>query len=239
LLRKAIKEVGDVILVNIDPITAYLGVRMLDSRSQGDVRGVLTPLKELAEETHVAMIGICHFNKKADVTSALLRVSDSIAYTAAARSVYATLDDPEDKNSKVFVKAKNNLSPDKTALRYSFDVKTVGLDTRKKENIDAPYVIWHPQHVDLTANEIMQAAVGQSGYAKREAREFLRERLEAGPVRADDLLEDAEQSGIAKRTLKRAKKELGIRSHKERGTTGGGWLWELPPKAKTAPQLPE
>jgi hypothetical protein len=230
LLRKTIKEVGDVALVNIDPVSAYLGVRMLDSRTQADVRGMLTPLKKLAEETHVAMIGICHFNKKVDVTSALLRVSDSIAYTAAARSVYAALDDPEDKNSKLFVKAKNNLSPDKTALRYGIGVKTVGYDAGKKENIDAPYVIWHPQHVDLTANEIMQAAAGQSGFAKREAREFLRERLEAGPAKAEDIIEEAEQNGVATRTLKRAKKELGIRSYKERGKIGGGWLWELPPQ---------
>src|SRR5215831_4460152 len=38
--------------------------------------------------------------------------------TAAARHVYAMLDDPEDKNSKLFVKAKNNLARDTKALRY-------------------------------------------------------------------------------------------------------------------------
>jgi AAA domain len=107
LLRKKIEEIGSVVLVVIDPVSAYLGVGKVDGRSATDVRGVLSPLKDMAEELHIAVIGIAHFNKKDDIKSALLRVSDSIAYVAAARHVYAVLDDPEDKNSKLFVKAKN------------------------------------------------------------------------------------------------------------------------------------
>jgi RecA-family ATPase len=238
LLHKAIKKIGNVVLVIIDPVSAYLGVGKVDSRSATDVRGVLTPLKQLVEELHVAVIGIAHFNKKDDIKSALLRVSDSIAYVAAARHVYAVLDDPEDRNSKLLVKAKNNLAPDKKALRYGFGVKTVGHDAKLKKDIDAPYIVWYPQHVELTANEAMQAADGQSGYAKHEAREFLLERLEAGPVKSDDLYEEAEQNGISKRTLKRAKKELQIKSRKEHGKMDGEWTWELPPRPKRTKDTP-
>jgi hypothetical protein len=230
LLRKAIKRIGNVVLVIIDPVSAYLGVGKVDSRSATDVRGMLTPLKEMAEGLHVAVIGIAHFNKKDDIKSALLRVSDSIAYVAAARHVYAVLDDPEDKDCKLFVKAKNNLARDTKALRYGMGVKPVGHDPRLGVDIKAPYIVWHPQHVEITANEAM-AAGGQSAYAKREARELLLDRLEDGPVRADDILDEAKQNGIAKNTLYRAKKELGIKSRKEPGKTDGGWLWELPPKA--------
>jgi putative DNA primase/helicase len=227
LLRKTIERIGNVVLVIIDPVSAYLGVGKVDSRSATDVRGVLTPLKEMAEELHIAVIGIAHFNKKDDIKSALLRVSDSIAYVAAARHVYAVLDDPDDKNSKLFIKAKNNLAPDTKALRYGFGVKTVGRDLKLGVDIDAPYIVWHPQHVEISANEAMQAAEGRT--AKREAREFLRERLEAGPVNSDDIIEEAKQEGIAKRTLDRAKKDLGIKSRR-RGGTDGTWFWELPPK---------
>jgi putative DNA primase/helicase len=238
LLRKAVQQIGNVVLVIIDPISAYLGVGKVDSRSATDVRGVLTPLKEMVEELHVAIIGIAHFNKKDDIKSALLRVSDSIAYVAAARHVYAVLDDPEDKNSKLFVKAKNNLAPDKKALRYGFGVKTVGHDPKLNVDIDAPYIVWHPQHVELTANEAMQAATGQSGYAGREARDFLLERLEGGrQVKADDLFEEAEQNGISKVTLKRTKKKLGVKSRKTPGKFDGKWTWELPAeKAHPTPQ---
>ena len=114
------------------------------------------------------------------------------------------------------------------ALRYGMSVKKVGYDTKLSVDIIAPYIVWHPLHIEITANEAMQAAGGHT--AKREAREFLLERLEAGPVNSDDLVEEAKQEGISKRTLDRAKKELGIKSRKQRGSTGGGWLWELPPK---------
>src|SRR5262245_4558735 len=100
-------------------------------------------------QMHVAVIGIAHFNKKDDIKSALLRVSDSIAYVAAARHVYAVLDDPDDRNSKLFVKAKNNLAADKNALRYGFGAKTVGHDADLGVDITAPFVIWHPQHVEI------------------------------------------------------------------------------------------
>jgi len=228
LLRKKIEQIGNVVLVIIDPVSAYLGVGKVDGRSATDVRGVLTPIKEMAEALHVAVIGIAHFNKKDDIKSALLRVSDSIAYVAAARHVYAVLDDPEDRNAKLFVKAKNNLAPDKKALRYGFGVKNVGHDPKLGIDINAPFIVWHPQHVEVTANEAMQAATGQSGFAKREARDFLLERLEAGPVKHDDLIEEAEQNGITRRTLKRVKKELGIKSRKMAGKVHGGWTWELP-----------
>jgi putative DNA primase/helicase len=225
LLRKAINRIGNIVLVIIDPVSAYLGVGKVDGRSATDVRGVLTPLKNMAEELHVAVIGIAHFNKKDDIKSALLRVSDSIAYVAAARHVYAVLDDPEDKNSKLFVKAKNNLAPDKKALRYGMGVETVGHDKRLGVDITAPYIVWHPQHVEITANEAMAAAGGHT--AKREAREFLLERLEAGPVNSDDIMEEAKQEGISIATLRRAKKELGIKSRRQGGSKGT-WTWELP-----------
>jgi len=233
LLRKAIKRIGNVVLVIIDPVSAYLGVGKVDGRSATDVRGVLTPLKDMAEELHIAVIGIAHFNKKDDIKSALLRVSDSIAYVAAARHVYAVLDDPDDKDCKLFVKAKNNLARDTKALRYGISVKTVAHDAKLGVDITAPYIVWDPQHVEITANEAMQAAGGHT--AKREAREFLLERLEAGPVNYDDLIGEAKQEGIAEKTLRRAKKELGIKSRKARGAIDGAWKWELPPQGGRAP----
>jgi putative DNA primase/helicase len=234
LLRKAINQIGNVVAIIIDPISAYLGVGKVDGRSATDVRGILTPLKDAAEELHVAVIGIAHFNKKDDVKSALLRVSDSIAYVAAARHVYAVLDDPEDKNSKLFVKAKNNLAPDKKALRYGMGVKKVGHDKRLGVDIEAPFIVWHSQHVEITANEAMAAGGGHT--AKREAREFLLERLGAGPAKRDAVVDDAKEEGIAFATLKRAKKELGVRSYKERGKIDGEWLWELPKGTTSHPQ---
>src|SRR5262249_43534385 len=114
------------------------------------------------------------------------RVSDSIAYVAAARHVYAVLDDPEDKNSKLFVKAKNNLARDAKALRYGMGVKKVGHDAKLGVDIEAPFIVWHPQHVEITANEAMAAARGHN--TKPEGKEVLLERLEAGERNAEEVV---------------------------------------------------
>jgi putative DNA primase/helicase len=87
LLRQKMVEIGDVKLVQIDPITAYLGNAKMDSYRTNDVRAVLSPVVNLAAELNVAIIGIMHFNKKLDVNNALLRISDSLAYGATARHV--------------------------------------------------------------------------------------------------------------------------------------------------------
>jgi len=232
LLRERVLRFGNVRQIQIDPITAYLGVGQMDSFRTTDVRAVLGPVTELANELMVSIVGIMHFNKKTDVTNALLRISDSLAFGATARHVYAVVDDTENKR-KLLVKGKNNLAPrDTKALAYGFGAREVGKDKKAGSSIWAPHIVWHPQHVEVTASEAMQTASDRSGYAKREAREFLLERLEAGPVKADDLFEEAKQNGIAKQTLKRMKRELGIRSRKEQGKLDGTWTWELPPRPR-------
>jgi RecA-family ATPase len=97
-------------LVIIDPMSAYVGVGKLNNSSTTDVRGMLAPLTKLAEDTKISIIGIMHFNKKADVTNAMLRIADSLAYVAAARHVYVVVDDSENEKARLFVKAKKNVA---------------------------------------------------------------------------------------------------------------------------------
>jgi hypothetical protein len=159
MLRRKITEVGDVALILIDPISAYLGVGKVDSYRTTDVRAVLGPVVDLATECKAAIIGIMHFNKKVDVTNALLRVSDSLAFGATARHVYGVVNDAENKR-KLLVRAKNNLAPaelDK-ALAYRFGARKVGTDPQTGKEIWAPHIIWEDQHV---ASERSQPAIAQ------------------------------------------------------------------------------
>jgi putative DNA primase/helicase len=85
LLRAKLEELEDVVLVIIDPISAYLGIGKVNAHSNTDIRGFPMPLKDLAKEKSVSMLGIMHFNKKTDVHDAMLRIADSLAYAATAR----------------------------------------------------------------------------------------------------------------------------------------------------------
>jgi DNA polymerase len=226
LLRQAIREIGNTVLIILDPVGSYLGVGKVNPWKGNDVRAVLSPLKELMEELHTTAFGIVHFNKRDEVKSALLRIADSVAFTAVPRSVYVAMTDPEDPKARLFLRVKNNVAEqDVPGLRYTFDVKTVGFDAAKNKEIRAPRVVWQSR-AEMSANDAMAAAAGESGYAKREAREFLETLLADGPVLADDVAEAAKQNGISQITLRRAKKDLKIRSEK----TPNGWVWVLPKK---------
>src|SRR5262249_18486261 len=127
MLRRKIIEVGDIVLIQIDPMSAYLGVGKIDSFRTTDVRAVLGPVVDLAIDCKAAIIGVMHFNKKTDVTNALLRISDSPAFGATARHVYGVINDAEGKR-KLMVRAKNNLASaemDK-ALVFRFGLCQVG-----------------------------------------------------------------------------------------------------------------
>jgi putative DNA primase/helicase len=233
LLQK-LEQIGDVVLVIIDPVSAYLGVGKVNNSSTTDVRGVLAPLTKLAEDKRIAIIGIMHFNKKADVTNAMLRIADSLAYVAAARHVYVVVDDAENDKARLFVKAKNNLAPDKHALRFMVGTRMVGLDPDTQAEIWAPHVLWSNEHVAVTATQAMEAEAsgGGRGHSRREAEEFLREKLADGPVTVDEIEQEAEANGISfTGAIRRAKQRLGIKAVKEKGKTDGAWLWELPPDA--------
>jgi putative DNA primase/helicase len=241
LLRKKIIEVGDVNLVQIDPVTAYMGHGKVDSYRTTDVRAVLGPLTVLAAELKVAVMAIMHFNKKMDVTNALLRISDSLAFGAAARHVYGVINDSENKR-KLMVRAKNNLAAsnnDKT-LAYHFAAREVGKDEENGKPIIAPYILWEPNYVDVTATEAMQAATdNKSPGARDEAKSFLREILANGPVAKKDIEDAAEGHGISRATLFRAKKDLKIKVEKDRTSPTGGWNWRLNPESSTADELAE
>jgi hypothetical protein len=167
----------------------------------------------------------------------LLRISDSLAFGATARHVYAVVNDAEN-DRKVMVKGKNNHAPsDQQALAYKFEVKDVGADPVSGVPIYASRIVWEPEHVDITALEAMAAAnEGRAPGARDKAKKFLETELAAGPRLAKEMFEAADARDISKNTLKRAKSELGVVTKKE----GDAWMWCLPEHEQqdAAPEAP-
>ena len=212
------------------PVSAYLGVGKVDSYRDSDVRAVLGPLKELAEEMRVAIITVMHFNKKVDITNALLRISNSLAFVGLPRHAYGVIADNENQR-QLFVRAKNNdaAKADNLTLAFHFDVREVGADPDTGEIIRAPFIVWEPGYVDVTATEAMQAASEQKSPTTRDkAKQFLHAVLAAGPVLVEEITEAANAELISKRTLERAKEDLGVITEKDRTVPRGKWFWKLP-----------
>jgi hypothetical protein len=233
LLRHKIEELGDVIAIEIDPVTAYLGTGKdgVDSFRDTDVRAVLGPLVHLASEHRIAIIAIMHFNKKIDVTNALLRISNSLAFGGVARHVFAITKD-ETNARRLMARAKNNIASEANnkTLAFHFETRQVGKDWRDGRPIEAPFIVFDPGYVDVTATEALLAVnQNKSPGVLDDAKEFLRDILVAGGGHAPkiDIEDAAEAEKITAITLRRAKKALKIRAEKERSPTGK-WYWVLP-----------
>jgi RecA-family ATPase len=62
-LAEKISEIGDVRLIVVDPITAYMGAGKIDTHKTADVRAVLSLLTEFSDKHGVAVIGLTHPSK--------------------------------------------------------------------------------------------------------------------------------------------------------------------------------
>ena len=232
-LRQKIVALGNVVAVFIDPITAYLGVDEMDSYRDTDVRAVLGPLKELAEEMRISVISVMHFNKKVDITNALLRVSNSLAFVGLPRHVYAVVHDADNERT-LFLRAKNNdvAKSDSQTLSFRFEEKETGFDEKLGMSIRAPHIVWDSEYVDISATEAMQAASENKSPAKKdEAKNLLLALLADGQeVLQTEIEETAAGHFISQRTIRRAAKDLKIIPQKDRSSPKGGWYWALPPQ---------
>lgn len=210
---------GQVRLLVIDPISAYMG-RDVDSHRNSDVRTVLAGLADLASQHRAAVLVVTHL-RKSDSSTALYRVTGSLAFTAAARAVYAVAKDPDDDHHRLMVCAKNNLA-----------VSTMGFGYVVKANDDAiPYVEWGETPELRSLDEIF----GQEQESPREAARnqradeiagWLNTRLSSGPVPATAMWESAKENGYSERDVRTAKRALKVRA--EIMGFQGNWHWMLP-----------
>jgi hypothetical protein len=223
LLEQKIAEIGDVALIIIDPISSYMG--KTDSHKNAEVRGALEPASEMAERLKVAIVSITHFSKSGagNTSKALHRFIGSIGFVGAPRAAFAVIEDADNRGRMLFLHAKNNMAAKPPGLAYRLEQTIVG-----DSGIVASRVAWESSHVTITADQALQAAndIGGNRSAATEAEEFLRDKLSAGPVEAKEVREHARMIDIAARTLKRARKKLGVIAEREsEGREGEGRWW--------------
>ena len=142
------------------------------------------------------------------------------------------VDEPDGKR-RLFTKAKNNISAQETkALAYSLEGIVVGADDETGESIVAPRVVWGLEHVDLTADQALAAEAdghrSEERGALSEAMEFLRAELAEGRVEVAIIQSTAKRAGISERTLKRARRDLGVVKSREGFGPGGKFYLALP-----------
>lgn len=205
------------VLLVLDPIGVYISAG-LDTHKDSDVRQALTPLAALADRTGAAVIGIRHLNK--GTGSALYRGAGSIAFSGVARSVLLVAKDPDDPDARILAQTKTNLSRRMQSMRYRL-VGEPGADHARVEWLGG---------CDATADDLTVAPVLLDPGAMSEALAFLSTTLQDGPVLASEVQAAARAQMISEATLRRAKKDLGVKS----SAKAGKWSWFIPIEARPA-----
>jgi len=130
--------------------------------------------------------------------------------------------DPQAENRRVLASTKNNLAIPASSLMF-------GLEEAESGSVR---VNWLGSSAVSAKDLLATPQDHEHADARSEAVEFLNEVLADGPLPAKQIIEEADDAGIAEKTLRRAKNLLDVIVYRE-NTTGekrgsGRWLWKLP-----------
>lgn len=185
-------------LFTIHPIQAYMNMYKLES-----VRETLISLGQVAARTGCAILCIGHLTKSQ--TKAQYRGLGSIDIFNAIPSVLNL--GKVDEDVRVMVHNKSNFF--ETGMPIAFTLEG-GFR-------------WIGEY-DITLDELLEGeASPRRGRQRERAKEFLADLLEDGEVESERVYAFAEEQGIPRRTLERAKSEIGARSVR----IGDTWMWSL------------
>ena len=204
-LEEWVRRANAKILV-LDPIQSFIGENT-DMNRANSVRPRMNRLKEIAESTGCAVVLIGHLNKNAG-GKANYRGLGSIDFSAAARSILVIGKPADHPELRVMAQQKSNLGPIGQSLAFS-------LNNGKVEWVGS---------YDITADELYSTSSHEKEAPKKQtAAVLLNSLLSSGERSYKDILEIAENEGIGKRTLMKAKAQLNVASVKR----SGGWYWKL------------
>jgi hypothetical protein len=219
-IEAAAASIGDCKLIIIDPVPAYLGG--IDDHRNAELRGVLSPLKAMAERLNVAIVLISHLSKSGG-TNGKHRVIGSIAYVGACRANFLFVRDRTDPTGRRILMCDNggNLGPTAPTLAYVIEDRDGG-----------PRVEWLDKPVAITAEQALasetEAAIDPELAAENRACDrWLREMLAAGRQLAVDVWRAGQDAGFSRDALKRAKLRIGAETEREGFGPGSKCYWRL------------
>ncbi len=202
-LEKAICETGARLVV-LDPIQGFLGADV-DMHRANEIRPVMKHIAELAEKYRCAIVLIGHMNKCSMGKSAY-RGLGSIDFQAAARSVLIVGRIKDEPDVRVICQVKSSLAPEAKPIAF-----------RLSEDSGFEWI----GEYDINADDLLSGTA--KGTKQKAAMDFLENLLADGKMQQTKIAELADEKGISNKTLRNAKKALGIEAVK----VGSQWYWEL------------
>lgn len=225
-LRGALTALSECRLVIIDPFTAYLDQVDLYLDEPEEIRVALAPLTILADQSNAAIVAVVHRDGQQRLQSGQKR-SGLRTLAGMARAAY--LIDRVDANqpASALIPVKNNFGEAETMAPFSVVAGLDGASQIEWSPEPRPLQIEHRE--DVPPGKLAATAPLRRETAIEHAIKWVEQTLSAngGSLLSCHLASKAEEAGINSRTLRRAKKELGVISSKL-GFAGGPWRCMLP-----------
>jgi putative DNA primase/helicase len=225
LLEDILRDDPSIRLIVFDPLASCFGKKEMNNEQ--DVREVLGPAKELAKAYDITILGLSHFNKSVGV-DASQKTLGSTALSAIQRAVWGFLPDNQDRQHRLMLNVKGNLSPVRTGMKYTIEPAVMNLNGRRIEVGRVKWLGVSTANIDELLN-----ATETSGKSKQaQCRAFLERKLADGTWQdAAKLLEECSAAiGCDERTVQRGCEDLSVKKQK----IGEKWQWRLTTKWQPA-----
>jgi putative DNA primase/helicase len=216
---------GDVRLAVLDPVASFVG-REHSTYVNQDVRDTLDPLVTLAARYRVAIVLVLHLNKSEAKTWAL-KIGESHAFQAVARTVLALAPDPDDEDGdagvdKILAATKLNITRSGRAHAIRLRVQSATVyDTFGTPVETSTISIMGASSIaadDLLADQTERGS-------RRQALDFLLNVLAAGPMESKPLQRAAKDAGVSWRSVERYYRE--VCNPAKPAMSRGPWVYSL------------
>jgi putative DNA primase/helicase len=222
LVDKA-QEIGDVVLLILDPVVAAVPMNR-NSHNNAESRNGMQPVVDFAKASNIAVVGIGHLTKGTVGKDPLERLNGSGAFGALPRLVMGAAKNAaegDNEPERIMVRIKSNIGPSGGGFGYHIDTALL----HEQPDIEATRIVWE-YPLEGSALELLNAAEGnQDGKAPKldQAKQFLANFLTNAKRSATDVEAAAKGQGVTWSSVRRASDEIGIRKFRE----GGRHWWQL------------
>lgn len=235
LLQTLLEQYQPALLV-VDPLQAFFG-RGLDMNHANETRPVLADVATLCKEQRCTILYVRHL-AKAHKEQAIYAAIGSIDISAHVRSAMLVGVDQDHPTRRILAHHKASNAPEAESL--AFTLTSVEREMFRADNssviVEASRVDWDGLSA-LTAFDLLQPQKNEDEQedksALEQAREFLQELLQQGPVLYSEVQKALKHAALSTITVKRAKISLGVKVRK-RPQEGipyqqQPYEWSLPP----------
>lgn len=225
-LEKRARDFPDLKLIVLDPIASFLPER-INPNQANSVRQAMDRVSNLAYKLGIAAVTVMHFAKASAGVKAIHRTAGSGQFEAALKMSWSVIRREGDaRNARLLVPQKSNITGGYKSL--SFGIHQVEFPAPDNpEEVITTAKIEYGDLVDEDPETLISPSQESDNHVAK-ATEFLSKKLKEGTtLYAARLIDEAEDQGIPKWALYKAKDRIGIEHDKE-GHFQGRTFWYLP-----------